>query len=144
MKFEKMNNEETSLSYEQAEIVRDLLGTDEQIYKNVKNALDALARNQEGSLKIGSPAFYNSFIKYRGKGVLAKEYGFCKSVIDKFVVIVSNDDKQQRQIKEDKEDLLKEVDEYHDSLEKEKLAEERSVLINREASLYGGEEYINR
>lgn len=110
---------EVSLSYEQGVIIQELLGTDEQVYKKVKEALDALERNQAGSFEVGTPAFYNSFIKCGGKGISAKDYNLCKNIINDYIEIVKT-----------RKELENEVDEYHDGLKKKDLAK-------RDFELYG-------
>lgn len=122
-------------------VVSFFLGTKEQIYKEVKAALDALERNQAGSYEVGKPLFYNTIIKARGQKLSAEQFKVCKMLIDDFVVKVSNDSKQQQE--EDKE-LDKIVDDHHASLEKEKLAERGKDLENREVDLYSGREFIDK
>ena len=144
MSIEGINNnggekKEVSLSYEQERNIKTLLGTDEQIYGKVKASLDALERNQAGSYEIGTSMFYKTIIGLN-VNLNIPEFNLCKSVIDRFVGIVKNDKVQER----DKKDLLGEVDDYHDGLNKEELAKRNEDLKNREEDLYGGREYIDK
>ena len=144
MSIERINyngekNEGIVLSYEQERNIKTLLGTDEQIYNKVKASLDALERNQAGSYEIGAPMFYKTIIGLN-INLSIPEFNLCKSVIDRFVNIVKNDKVQER----DKKDLLEEVDEYHDGLDKEELVKRNEDLKNREVDVYGGREYIDK
>jgi len=122
-------------------VVSFFLGTKEQIYREVKAVLDALERNQAGSYEVGKPLFYNNIIKARGQKLSAEQFKVCKMVIDDFVVKVSNNSKQQQ---EEAKELDKIVDDHHASLDMEETKEERRELDKKDASLYGGEEYIDK
>jgi hypothetical protein len=102
--------------------VRDLLGTSEQIYRNVKDALDALARGQSGSYRPGTSAFVNAIIGPRSFKISKKEFAICKKVIDACVVEI-----------QEEETLRKEAEE-----ELEKWRTERGVKQSSEEKMLAG------
>lgn len=79
------DSEYRELSYEEERTVRDLLGTPDQIYKKVKDALDALDRNQSGSFEAGTSAFVNALIESGGRKIDRKEFNLCRDVVDFYI-----------------------------------------------------------
>ncbi len=111
-----------NLRQEEEKFVRDLLGTSEQIYRNVKDALDALARGQSGSYRPGTSAFVNAIIGPRSFKISKKEFVLCKKVIDSYVSEIQEEEALQKETEE----------------ELEKWRDERGVNKNSEEKMLAG------
>ncbi|MDO8260323.1 MAG: hypothetical protein Q7T50_02350 [Candidatus Magasanikbacteria bacterium] len=128
-----LDKSEEDFSFEEKTTIKNLLGTDEQIYKKVKDVLEALERKQAGSYEIGTSGFYNSIIETGGRKITSGEFNLCKSVIDEYIELVTV-----------RKELDGEIKKHHDSLSDEEAKKNRKELDEKDLALYGGEEYINK
>lgn len=80
-----IDSEYRELSYKEEQIVRNLLGVPDKIYKKVKEALDALDRKQAGSFRVGTPAFVNALIESGRRRIEKEEFNLCRDVINFYI-----------------------------------------------------------
>lgn len=97
------DSEYRELSHEEEQTVRNLLGTSDQIYKKVKDALEALDRNQAGSFETGTSAFVNALIESGGRKVERKEFKLCRDVVDFYIDEVREEQALHKEAEEELE-----------------------------------------
>jgi len=99
----KESPEFIEFTYDEKKMVKELLGTEEQIYKKVTASLAALDRKQTGSYEVGMPMFYKTLIEAGGRKISDEELKLCKTVIDYYVELIR-----------ERQEWQKEADDYLD------------------------------
>lgn len=85
------------LSYEESMMIKNLLGTEEQIYKKVAESLAALDKNQAGSYEIGTSMFYQTLIEAGARKISSQELKLCEKVIDHYVELIRERQEWQKE-----------------------------------------------
>ena len=86
-----------TIEYQKQQVIKQFLGTEEQILKKTQAALEA---SERGGYMLGTPGFYNYVIESGGRRLTPAEWRICTARIDDMIEIIN----QEKELKQELRD----------------------------------------